>query len=148
MAVDRLSAVIRLAPMDDCIFCKIVAGDIPATIVARGRAHRRVHGHRAWHEGPLPRDSPPHAADVTEIDPDDLAACAIAAQDLARRALANLDAAAVNLFDSCGAAAGQTVFHFHMHVIPRYEGDGLRLPWTPAPADQAELQAAASALRG
>ena len=148
MAVGRLSAVIRLAPMDDCIFCKIVAGDIPATIVRedeRTVAFMDIAPGTKGHCLVIPRT---HAADVTEIDPDDLAACAIAAQDLARRALANLDAAGVNLFNSCGAAAGQTVFHFHVHVIPRYEGDGLRLPWTPAPADQAELQAAASALRG
>jgi len=89
-----------------------------------------------------------HAADITEIAPEDLAACAAAAQDLSKRALAKLGAEGVNLFNSCGAAAGQTVFHFHIHVLPRYAGDGLRLPWTPAPADQDELQAAAAALRG
>ena len=54
-----------------------------------------------------------------------------------------LGAAGVNLLNSCGAAAWQTVFHFHIHVIPRYEDDPLRLPWTPAPGDPDEIAAAA-----
>ena len=46
------------------------------------------------------------------------------------------------------AAAWQTVFHFHVHVIPRYEGDPLRLPWTPESGDEEEIAAAADDLRG
>ena len=134
--------------MDDCLFCKIAAGEIPATVVredARTLAFMDIFPGTRGHCLVIPRA---HAADVTEIDPDDLAACAMAAQDLARRALGRLGAEGVNLFNSCGAAAGQTVFHFHIHVLPRYAGDGLKLPWTPAPADQGEMQAAAAALRG
>jgi len=52
----------------------------------------------------------------------------------------------VNLINSCRAEAWQTVFHFHMHVIPRYAGDPLKLPWTPAPGDPAEIAAAARLL--
>jgi histidine triad (HIT) family protein len=59
-----------------------------------------------------------------------------------------LGADGVNLLNSCGSAAWQTVFHFHLHVIPRYEHDPLRLPWLPSPGDSDEIQAAASALRG
>jgi histidine triad (HIT) family protein len=58
-----------------------------------------------------------------------------------------LGADGVNLLNSCGRAAWQTVFHFHMHVIPRYGGDPLRLPWTPGEGDPEEIQAAAEALR-
>ncbi len=58
-----------------------------------------------------------------------------------------LGAAGVNLLNSCGAAAWQTVFHFHVHVIPRYADDPLRLPWVPEPADGDELAAAGAALR-
>jgi histidine triad (HIT) family protein len=53
----------------------------------------------------------------------------------------------VNLINSCGPAAWQTVFHFHMHVIPRYAGDPLKLPWEPTPGDADEIAAAASELR-
>ena len=57
-----------------------------------------------------------------------------------------LGADGVNLLNSCGAAAWQTVFHFHVHVIPRYNGDPLRLPWTPGAGDPAEIDAAAQEL--
>jgi histidine triad (HIT) family protein len=132
----------------DCIFCKIVAGELPATIVRsdeRTLAFMDIAPGTRGHCLVIPRT---HAADLTDVSPDDLAACALAAQDLARRALDGLGAEGVNLINSCRTAAWQTVFHFHVHVIPRYANDGLVLPWTPAPADPAELQSAATLLRG
>ena len=86
-----------------------------------------------------------HARDIHDIGAEDLAAVRGARR--ARRAAgarATLGAAGVNLLNSSGAAAWQTVFHFHLHVIPRYAGDPLRLPWTPAPGDPAEIAAAAA----
>ena len=58
-----------------------------------------------------------------------------------------LGADGVNLLNSCGSAAWQSVFHFHVHVIPRYRDDPLRLPWVPGPGDAEEIAAAAAALR-
>ena len=52
------------------------------------------------------------------------------------------------LLNSCGAAAWQTVFHFHVHVIPRYHDDPLRLPWVPSAGDPAEIAAAGQELTG
>jgi histidine triad (HIT) family protein len=54
----------------------------------------------------------------------------------------------VNLLNACGAAAWQSVFHFHVHVIPRYEGDPLRLPWVPGQGDLDEIAAAGRELAG
>jgi histidine triad (HIT) family protein len=88
-----------------------------------------------------------HVRDLLEIDQDDLEATIVAAQRLARRAKERLDADGVNLLNSCGQAAWQTVFHFHIHVIPRYEDDPLRLPWKPKPGDSDEIAAAAEQLR-
>jgi histidine triad (HIT) family protein len=88
-----------------------------------------------------------HAANLLEIEPDELAATVRAAQRLATRVVERLDADGVNLINACGAAAGQTVFHFHIHVLPRYEGDPLRLPWVPAPGDMDEIAATAALLR-
>jgi histidine triad (HIT) family protein len=93
----------------------------------------------------VPRE---HAADLLEIGEADLAACAAMAQQIARRQKDRLGADGVNLINSCGAAAWQTVFHFHVHVIPRYEGDPLRLPWVPDPGDMDEITAAAAQLTG
>jgi histidine triad (HIT) family protein len=130
----------------DCIFCGIIEGDIPAQIVDRDErtlAFMDVNPATRGHALVVPRR---HARDLLEIEADDLEATIVAAQRLARRMPDRLGADGVNLLNSCGRAAWQTVFHFHIHVIPRYEGDPLRLPWTPAEGDPEEITAAARAL--
>jgi histidine triad (HIT) family protein len=132
----------------DCIFCKIVAGELPATIVGedeRTVAFMDIAPATRGHALVIPRE---HSADLLSVDPDDLAAVSLAAKGLAGRLSERLGADGVNLLNACGAVAFQTVFHFHVHVIPRYEGDGLRLPWVPAPGDSDEIEAAAQELSG
>jgi len=136
------------APRDpDCLFCKIVAGEIPATIIAedeRTVAFMDINPATRGHVLVVPRA---HARDVHEIATEDLAAVAATAQAVAGRAIERLGAAGVNLLHSSGAAAWQTVFHFHLHVIPRYTGDPLRLPWKPATGDMDEIGAAGAELK-
>jgi histidine triad (HIT) family protein len=132
----------------DCLFCKIVDGEIPATRVhedERTIAFMDINPATRGHLLVIPRS---HAADLTEVALEDLAACAAAAQALAVRAKEKLGADGVNLLNSCGRAAWQTVFHFHVHVIPRYANDPLRLPWLPEPGDRDEIADAAAALVG
>jgi histidine triad (HIT) family protein len=131
----------------DCLFCKIVAGELPSTIVAeddRTVAFMDINPATRGHALVVPRR---HAKDLLEVGEDDLAACSAAAKRLAARAMEALGADGVNLLNSCGAAAWQTVFHFHLHVIPRYEDDPLKLPWVPGPGDGDEIAAAAAVLR-
>jgi histidine triad (HIT) family protein len=131
----------------DCLFCRIVAGEIPATIVAsdeRTVSFMDINPATRGHALVVPRA---HARDLLEIDPADLAAVAQAGQRLATVAKATLEADGINLINSCGATAWQTVFHFHLHVIPRYEGDPLRLPWTPEPGDLERIQATGEQLK-
>jgi len=131
----------------DCIFCKIVAGELPAQIVAedeRTVAFMDISPATRGHALVVPRR---HARDLLEIDAEDLQATILAAQRLAQRVHERLGADGVNLLNSRGEAAWQTVFHFHLHVIPRYADDPLRLPWTPAPGDADEIAKAADALR-
>jgi histidine triad (HIT) family protein len=131
----------------DCIFCKIIAGEIPAQIIdedANTVAFMDINPATRGHVLVVPRR---HARDLLEIDPADLEAVALTAQRIAARMPDRLGADGVNLLNSCGRAAWQTVFHFHIHVIPRYGGDPLRLPWTPAEGDPEEIKAAAEALR-
>ena len=131
----------------DCLFCKIVAGEIPATRVAedeRTVAFMDINPATRGHALVVPRR---HAVDLLEIDEPDLAACAAMARRVAARATEVLGADGVNLLNSRGPAAWQTVFHFHLHVIPRYHDDPLRLPWTPAPGDGDEIAATGAALR-
>jgi histidine triad (HIT) family protein len=132
----------------DCIFCKIVAGELPASIVDEDEqtvAFMDINPATRGHALVIPRA---HAADLLEIEPAQLAAVSIAARRLAGRVKERLGADGVNVINSCGAVAWQTVFHFHLHVIPRYEGDPLRLPWTPTPGDSGEIAAAAARLIG
>ena len=131
----------------DCLFCKIVAGELPSQRVdedERTVAFMDLNPATRGHALVVPRR---HATNLLEIDPDDLAATIRAAQRLAQRAVPALGADGVNLINSCGADAWQTVFHLHVHVIPRYRGDPLRLPWVPAPGDSEEIAATADLLR-
>jgi len=131
----------------DCIFCKIVAGELPAEIVGENErtvTFMDIHPATRWHMLVVPRR---HSRDLLEIEREDLEAVGVAAQRAAREAHDRLAADGVNLLNSRGQAAWQTVFHFHIHVIPRYEGDPLQLPWTPAPGDPDEIAAAAEELR-
>ena len=130
----------------DCIFCKIVTGELPATIIdedERTIAFMDINPATRGHALVIPRA---HSTDLLTVGRDDLLAVALASQRLAARVKERLRADGVNLVNSCGAVAWQTVFHFHMHVIPRYEGDPLRLPWVPAPGDPGEIAAAAQEL--
>jgi histidine triad (HIT) family protein len=130
----------------DCIFCKILAGELPATIVDEDEhtiAFMDIAPATRGHALVIPRA---HTPDLLSVDPEDLRAVALASQRLAARAKERLAADGVNLVNSCGAVAWQTIFHFHVHVIPRYEHDPLRLPWVPAPGDPDEIAAAAQEL--
>ena len=135
-------------PGEDCIFCQIVAGDVPANVVdsdERTVTFMDIRPATRGHVLVVPRR---HSHDLLDVDDQDLDACMVAARRAAERALERLGADGVNLLNSCGAAAWQTVFHFHVHVIPRYEDDPLRLPWTPEPGDEEEIAAAGDDLRG
>jgi histidine triad (HIT) family protein len=128
---------------EDCLFCGIIAGDVPGQIVDSDEktvAFMDINPATAGHALVVPRE---HSADLTEISDDDLAATAIAAKRLTERMKEVLEPDGFNLLNSCGEAAWQTVFHFHIHVIPRYADDPLRLPWVPGGGDADEIAAIA-----
>jgi len=132
----------------DCIFCAIVAGDGPADIVdedERTVSFMDIAPATRGHALVIPRR---HSRDLHDIGEEDLAACFAAARRLAGRVPERLGAQGVNLLNASGEAAWQSVFHFHVHVIPRYEDDPLKLPWIPAQGDREEIEDAAADLRG
>jgi histidine triad (HIT) family protein len=132
----------------DCLFCGIIAGSIPSQTIdsdERTVAFMDINPATPGHALVVPRV---HSADLLEIFSEDLTATALAAQRLAQRMKDVLEADGINLINACGAAAWQTVFHFHIHVVPRYEDDPLKLPWVPAPGDSNEIAAVAAKLRG
>ena len=134
--------------MSDCLFCGIVEGSVAGQIVdsdERTVAFMDIAPATPGHALVVPRN---HSADLLEIGREDLDATVAAAQRLARRAKDALDADGINLINACGAVASQTVFHFHVHVVPRYEDDPIELPWVPTPGDPDEIAAVAAKLRG
>ena len=118
----------------DCLFCAIVAGDIPSTKVYEDEmtyAFMDIAPASEGHCIVVPKN---HTRDILEIDTTDLHAVVDTGQKLARRVTEVLGAGGVNLLNNRGATAWQSVFHFHLHVIPRYTDktkDRLVLPWEP-----------------
>ena len=116
---------------ENCIFCKIANGEIPSATLYEDEDFRVIldlgpasKGHALI----LPKE---HAANIFEL-PDDLAAKAIVlAKNIAATLKEGLNADGVNIVQNNGEAAGQTVFHFHMHIIPRYKGDTVNMTWKP-----------------
>jgi histidine triad (HIT) family protein len=134
-------------PSGDCLFCGIVAGSIPSETIDSDRrtvAFMDINPATRGHALVVPRT---HSANLMEIDPEDLAATMAAAQRLVRRMEEVLEPDGFNILNSCGPAAWQTVFHFHLHVVPRYDDDPLELPWVPSPGDADEIAAIAEGLR-
>ncbi len=131
----------------DCIFCAIVAGDLPALRIAETEtalAFMDINPATRGHALVIPKV---HSTDVLEISQADLEHTMVLARDIAARAVDRLGADGVNILNSCGVAAWQTVFHFHIHVVPRYLGrDGLELPWVPTAGDPAAIAEVGSLL--
>ena len=132
----------------DCIFCKIVAGELPGEILdedSKTVAFMDINPANPGHALVIPRA---HSKDLLEISDDDLAACTLAARRLARQMSETIDPEGFNVLNCCGSAAWQTVFHFHLHVVPRNHDDPLELPWIPRPGDPEEIKATAQTIRG
>jgi histidine triad (HIT) family protein len=124
---------------DDCIFCKIVAGEIPAHKIAEDERTIAFMDINPWTRGHalvIPKE---HTRNLWEAPRETLHATIDMAQQVAIRQRDKLGCDGVNLLNSTEPAAWQTVFHYHVHVIPRYEGDPLQLPGKPMEVEQDEL---------
>jgi histidine triad (HIT) family protein len=132
---------------EDCIFCKIVAGELPSETVQEDEHTIAFMDLNPWTRGHalvIPRN---HSRNLYDVDGDDLRYTTTAAQTLALRMRERLGCDGINLLNACEPVAWQTVFHFHVHVIPRYEDDPLQLPIRPQQAEQEELARVAAELR-
>lgn len=116
---------------ETCIFCKIANGDIPSATIyedADFRAILDLGPASKGHALILPKE---HYADLYELD-DELAAKVLpVAKKIISKMKNIVECDGYNLVQNNGTAAGQTVFHFHLHLIPRYENDGVGINWTP-----------------
>ncbi len=137
-----------MSSSEDCLFCGIVAGEVPAQLLDSDEhtvAFMDINPATRGHALVVPRA---HGADLFEVSDRDLELTMLAARRLAGKVRAALQPDGFNVLNSCGPAAWQTIFHFHVHVIPRYDDDPLKLPWIPRGADPAEIAAVAGKIRG
>ena len=122
---------------DDCIFCKIANGEIPSTTIYENDQFRVILDNGPATKGHalvLPKE---HYADLYEIPDEVLERAAVVAKHVAGIMKKKLSCDGLNIVQNNGEAAGQTVKHFHIHIIPRYENDGQHILWKPtSPSDQ------------
>lgn len=133
---------------DTCIFCAIASGAAPARIVfedERTIAFMDLFPLTRGHSLVIPRA---HCDSLLDCDPDDAAAVMRTAQRVAQAAMAAYSPDGLNLLQTNGAAALQTVFHLHIHVLPRYVGDGFHVEFERHKGTDAELDETAGLLRG
>ena len=123
----------------DCIFCKVLEGEIPSQKVYEDDHALAVMDINPWPRGHAVVFPKRHARNLYEIEDEELANVARAAKALAVKVRDTLKPDGVNLLQSNEPAAWQTIFHLHVHVIPRYEDDPLELPTRPQSAEPEEL---------
>lgn len=111
--------------MTDCIFCKIIGGEIPSFKVYENEdvlAFLDIHPFSQGHCLVVPRK---HFENIFDIEKDILEKVILAGKHIAEKIKVSLNADGIRLMQSNGSLAGQEVMHFHLHIIPRYESDGL-----------------------
>lgn len=119
---------------DDCVFCRVLRGELPSTVVLedeRTLAFLDIAPATDGHTLVVPKL---HTEDLFSVTPEDLSAVIRSTQAVARLLENRLQPDGLSLFQSNRAAGWQDVFHLHFHVVPRWTGDSLRLPWSGVPA--------------
>ena len=131
---------------DDCIFCKLANGIIPTNTISEDDEFRAIldagpatKGHALI----LPKE---HYANLFELPEEVTGKAFILAKKLAAKNKDLLKADGFNIVQNNGETAGQTVFHFHIHLIPRFKDDGQKIGWKPGSPSDEELKETASLL--
>ena len=117
--------------MSDCISCKIANGEIPSATLYEDEDFRVILDLGPASKGHALILPKAHAANIYEISDDMAAKAMILAKKMATKMTEALKCDGFNIVQNNGEPAGQTVFHFHMHLIPRYEGDQVGITWKP-----------------
>lgn len=132
---------------DDCIFCKLANGIIPATTLYEDEDFTAIFDAGPASKGHaliLPKE---HCANIYEMSEDTASKIFVLAKKLATELTEESGCAGMNILQNNGEAAGQTVFHLHMHLIPRYENDGVGISWKQGEADGEYLKGLAERIK-
>ena len=119
----------------DCIFCKVIAGEIPSFKIFEDEDTFGFMDINPANDGHCLVIPKVHAHDMFAIDEHAVVAVARSARRVARAVQKTLQPDGINLLQCNGPAAGQSVYHFHMHVLPRCDGDQLKMNWGIEPGD-------------
>lgn len=126
--------------MDSCIFCKLANGEIPSKTLYEDEDFRVIldlgpatKGHALI----LPKR---HSADLYELPDETAAKVMVLAKKMAAKMTEKLQCDGFNIIQNNGETAGQTVMHYHLHLIPRYQDDGQKILWKPTEVSQEELE--------
>lgn len=125
--------------MSDCIFCKILNGDIPSATIYEDEEFKAILDRFPANEGHvliLPKE---HSANIFEIDPQLAGRLFTLATKIAREMKHTLGFEHMNVMQNNGTVAGQTVYHFHLHLIPRYDNDGITIAYQPMDLTDAQI---------
>ena len=125
--------------MDNCIFCKIANGEVPTRTLYEDEKFRVILDQGPATKGHaliLPKD---HYVDLFELPEESAGDVMKLAKKMITKMREKLGCEGFNLVQNNGYLAGQTVFHFHLHLIPRYSGDGQKIGWKPQEVEPEEL---------
>ena len=126
--------------MSDCIFCKIIKGEIPSATIYEDNDFKVILDRfpsRVGHVLILPKA---HYANIFEIDPAVAGKLFTLAVKIAKAMKETMGFTDMNVLQNNGPIAGQSVNHFHLHLIPRYEGDDVKISWTPKEPTDEEIE--------
>lgn len=132
---------------DDCIFCKIANGEIPSTTIYENEEFRVFFDIAPASKGHCLIVPKEHFNDIFDMDEEIGGRLFSLAVKVAGSLKKELNCEGMNIVQNNGTIAGQTVFHFHLHLIPRYTGDAVNVGWEPGEADTEQLKVLAEAVR-
>ena len=134
-------------PPGQCIFCRLIDGEIPATRVHEDELTLAFMDLGQVNPGHVLVAVKRHAATLLDLTPDEAGAAMRTARRMALAIKQTFDPPGITLLQANGKEGEQTVFHFHLHVVPRHAGDGISLPWPRKDPPREQLEAYALRLR-
>jgi histidine triad (HIT) family protein len=133
--------------MSDCVFCRIVAKQIPATVVHEDEHTLAFMDLGQVNPGHVLVTLKTHVENVFNLEPQQASALGVASARVARAIRDAFAPQGLSVYQANGKAAGQTVFHYHVHLVPRHDGDGMALSWPVKNPPREQLEAHAAKIR-
>jgi len=135
------------SPPGECIFCRLIAGEIPAAKVYEDELTLAFMDIGQVNPGHVLVAVKRHAATLLDLTPEEAGAAMQTAQRIAQALKASFDPPGITLLQANGKEGDQTVFHFHLHVVPRHGNDGIALSWPRKDPPREVLEEYAGRLR-